>query len=325
MQADGHASVPVETTLRRASSSRVPEAQRGEALHRALIWLGIALAAGLILYLTFTGARYYTLSLEERPFSPLHSRLRPSGTVGLRLGFLSLGMFVILFLYPLRKRSKRWSSIGSTRRWLNFHILFGIATPLVVTFHTSFKCRGLAGLAYWTMMAVAVSGLVGRYVYAKIPRSLFAVKLTMDELAAQTADLASRLEGQNHFRQSDLAPLLNVPGAAEIRQLSLFGALWIMLCKDLARPFLVSRLRRRGLGGLQKIATLGGLLPSHHRDLESIVSNARRLSRQRVSVAFLDRTERVFHLWHVVHRPFSFSFVSLLAVHIGVVFSVGFG
>jgi len=296
---------------------------KGEALHQVLLWFGILLAAGLILYLAILGARYYPLSLEDRPLSPLHSRLRSSGTIGLRLGFLSLGMFAILFLYPLRKHWKWLSGKGSTRRWLNFHILFGIATPLVVTFHTSFRYHGVAGLAYWTMMVVALSGFVGRYVYAKIPRHLSTVKLTMDELESQTSDLANRLHCQNYFQPGDLAPLLDVPGADEIRKMSLLGTLWLMICKDLARPFQVSRLRRHSLSGFQKITTLGGFLMSHHRDLELIVSNVRRLSRQRVAIAFLDRTERVFHLWHVVHRPFSVSFVGLLILHIGVVVSVG--
>ena len=40
--------------------------------------------------------------------------------------------------------------------------------------------------------------------------------------------------------------------------------------------------------------------------------------------AFLSRTARIFHLWHVVHRPFSISFVALILVHICVALSVGF-
>jgi hypothetical protein len=50
----------------------------------------------------------------------------------------------------------------------------------------------------------------------------------------------------------------------------------------------------------------------------------RRQSRLCAAVAFLDRTERVFHLWHVIHRPFSISFLALILVHIGVALSVGF-
>ena len=298
--------------------------RRGEAMHQTLLWLGILVATGAILFLAVHGASYYTLSLEERPFSPLHSQLRSSGTLGLKLGFISLGMFAVLFLYPLRKRWKWLSTIGSTRRWLNFHILFGIATPLVVTFHTSFKWNGVAGVAYWTMIAVAVSGFVGRYVYGRIPRGLNAVKLSMEELESQTLELASRLSEQDFFRPEDLAPLLNVPASHQVRSMSLVHTLWVMMRMDLARPFQVSRLRRRVLSGPQMITTVGGLLTSHDPHVEAIVSSIRRQSRLRTMMAFLDRSERVFQLWHVVHRPFSITFVALLVIHIGVALSVGF-
>jgi hypothetical protein len=299
-------------------------APRDEAIHRILLSFAIAVAAGLILFLSLHGVAYYSLTPEERPLSQLHSQLRSSGTIGLKLGFLSLGMFAILFLYPLRKRWRWLGSLGISRRWLNFHILFGIATPLVVTFHTSFKWHGLAGLAYWTMIVVALSGFVGRYVYAKIPRSLRSVKLTMEELDAETAALASRLGQQDLFRPDDFLPLLDVPAAHEINGMNLVALLAVMLRKDLARPFQVSRLRRRVLNRTQRIATVGGLLPSHNRQLEDIVAGVRRQSRLRAAAAFLDRTERIFHLWHVIHRPFSISFLALIVVHIAVAISVGF-
>ncbi|MDR3701527.1 MAG: hypothetical protein P4L56_17900 [Candidatus Sulfopaludibacter sp.] len=250
--------------------------------------------------------------------------MRSSGTIGLKLGIFSLGMFAILFLYPLRKRWRWLSAIGVTRRWLNFHILLGVTTPCIVTFHTAFRFHGLAGVAYWTMVAVALSGFVGRYVYAKIPRSLNSVALSIAELEAQTADLAGRVTGQSFFQPQDLASLLEVPTPNEIRSMGLLRALWTMLRMDLARPFQVSRLRRRALDKSQRVATLGGLLPSHNRNLESMISNVWRQSRLRMAMAFLDRTARVFHLWHVVHRPFSISFAFLILVHIAVAVSVGF-
>ena len=305
------------------STTRDVPQSKGETLHRLTAWAtGLALAA-LLASLIVKGAPYYTLSLEERPFSPLHSQLRSSGTVGINLGIIALVMFGILFLYPLRKRVKWMSRIGLTRRWLRLHVLFGITAPLVVTFHTAFRTHGLAGLAYWTTIAVAVSGFVGRYVYAKIPRSLNSTKLSVEELEAQTAALAARLRDQNVFRAEDLAPLLKLPPVQEIRRMSLVRALWIMLRNDLARPFRVSRLRRHALRGAQFLTTAGGLLPSHDKDVETVVANLRRQSRLTAAVAFLDRTERIFHLWHVVHRPFSISFAILVAVHIGVALSVG--
>ena len=295
----------------------------GDVLHRVFITTAACVIGVTIVYLAVHGFPYYTLSLEERPFSPLHAQLRSSGVVGLRLAFTSVGMFCLLFLYPLRKRWTWLSRIGSTRRWLNFHVLMGIATPMMVTFHTSFRMHGLAGLAYWTMIAVALSGFVGRYVYAKIPRGRTAAELSMKELEQEAGALTAHLREQPFFREEDLAPLLAMPSAQEIRRMSLLAGLWIMLRHDLARPFMLSRLRRRALGGTHSVATLGGLLASHDARLESVVAMIRRQSRLRLSIAFLDRTEKLFHLWHVVHRPFSISFVMLITVHIAVAMSMG--
>ena len=296
---------------------------KGEILHRIVMWSVTGAGVALLTLLALYGGSYYSLSVEQRPYSPLHSQLRSSGSIGLKLGILGVAMFGVLFLYPLRKRWKWLARIGATRRWLRLHVLFGIATPLLLTFHTAFRFHGLAGLAYWTMIAVALSGFVGRYVYAKIPRSLSSVQLTAGELEAQTAALASRLHHQQVFREDDLASLLNVPSAQQVRRMRLLPAIWLMLRIDLARPLLVSRLRRRVLQGPQLISTLGGWLPSRDSGLESIVANVRRQARLRTAIAFLDRTQRIFHLWHVVHRPFSNSFVILVVVHIAVQLSVG--
>jgi len=296
---------------------------KGELLHRAVLWGTITPGASLLVILALYGVPYYTLSLDQRPYSPLHSQLRSSGSIGLKLGILGVAMFGVLFLYPLRKRWKWLARIGATRRWLRLHVLFGIGTPLVITFHTAFRFHGLAGLAYWTMVAVALSGFVGRYVYAKIPRSLSSVQLTTGELEAQTAALAIRLRDQQLFREEDLAPLLDMPKANEIREMNLLRALWTMLCIDIGRPFLVSRLRRSIVRGTHSVTTLGGWLPSHNPNLESMVTSVRRQARLTMGIAFLDRTQRIFHLWHVIHRPFSISFVILVLVHVGVQLSVG--
>ena len=310
-----------------ATLTAVPAAipqRRAITVHRFLVLLAAFASASLIVSIAIYGGAYYRAPLEDRALSPLHSQLRSSGTIGLRLGILSLVMFCILFLYPLRKRWRWLSTIGSTRRWLNFHVLFGISTPAVVTFHTAFRWHGIAGCAYWTMIAVALSGFVGRYVYAKIPRSVNAVELSIQELEAQTEALARRLNEQWLFRDEVLAPLFELPTPQQIRSMNFIHVLWTMVRLDIARQIHISRLRLCLLSGARCITTLGGLFASNDAGLEAVIANVRRQSRLRAGMAFLDRTGRVFHLWHAVHRPFSISFVVLILIHIGVALSVGF-
>jgi len=278
----------------------------------------------LIAALGAYGFPYYMLSLEDRPLSPLHAALRPSGAIGLRLGMLGLALYCILFLYPIRKRVKWLANIGKTRHWLDFHVLIGISAPVLITYHASFKLAGLAGIAYWIMMAVAISGFAGRYIYGQIPRSLNTAQLSLAELQGQSAELATQIERQNVFRLDDLAPLLQVPSPAQVRAMPLAAMLWAMLKMDLARPILVSRLRRRVLKGFERVTTLGGLLASRHRELEDIVARVREQSWLRAKMVFLDRVQGIFHLWHIIHRPFSYSFAALVTVHIAVVLLLGY-
>jgi hypothetical protein len=100
--------------------------------------------------------------------------------------------------------------------------------------------------------------------------------------------------------------------------------LWAIFRLDLMRPLLIARLRRRILHGWRLVTTLGGLLASNQADLETVISAVRRQAGLRVKMAFLDRTEQIFHLWHVIHRPFSYSFAVLVVIHVGVVLMMGY-
>jgi hypothetical protein len=92
---------------------------------------------------------------------------------------------------------------------------------------------------------------------------------------------------------------------------------------DLLRFFHIARLRLGALGFWGKLATLGGILASGNAELERVVSMASRQAGLSKRILFLSRTQRVFHLWHVVHRPFSYSFALLALIHITVVLLFG--
>jgi len=106
--------------------------------------------------------------------------------------------------------------------------------------------------------------------------------------------------------------------------MSVASALLLMFIYDLKRPFRVARLRRRAVSGFQRIRTIWGLLPTHEVKLEKVIDLARRRSWMATKISFLAKTQQVFHLWHVVHRPFSYSFALLAIIHIGVALTMGY-
>jgi hypothetical protein len=288
--------------------------------------VALAGAAALVLLASITiyGASYYLLPLDQRPFSDKHELLKPSGSIGIKLGVLGTVLFFLIFLYALRKVIPWLGRFGTARHWMDFHVIAGITAPIVIAFHASFKFQGIAGFAFWIMVAVAVSGFVGRYLYAQIPRSLSAAELSLNELQLNERELSDALLGQSIYSEQQLNHVLKVPSAEHIRQIGPLLAIGEMIALDLRLPFRVAGLRRVSSGFAARFRSMGGLLSSENTEVEHVV----RLVRQKASLSkrlvFLDQTQRVFHLWHVIHRPFSYAFAVLAIFHIVVVMGLGF-
>src|SRR6202790_4359890 len=171
----------------------VPDAEKS---HRVRLYALYALAIAINLAIFIYGFDYYKLSAIDRPFSPKHHLLRPSGPVGLYLGFFGMALFLGIFLYPIRKHWPWLATIGSTRHWLDIHIVMGLTAPAIIAFHSTLKFKGLAGMAFWIMFAVSASGVVGRYLYGQIPRKVTTAELSMRELQSMREDLAQQLAAQ---------------------------------------------------------------------------------------------------------------------------------
>ena len=293
--------------------------------HRIRLFVFVIVISTLVAATAAYGWDYYRLPLAERVVSGKNTHLRPSGTIGLKLGMLGVALFACLYMYPLRKRWKWLQKFGKTKNWLDFHVLFGISAPLVITLHSSLKLQGIAGVAYWLMIAVMLSGFVGRYFYAQIPRSLNATALTVRELDEMSSSMRGQIQARSPLSANEFANILSVPEATDIQRMSLLKALLVMVWLDICRPFQVAQLRRGFMTSTgEKIRSLGGILSSGDDALETVISLVRRQSWLITKMAFLDRTNQVFQLWHVVHRPFSYSFAVLAVVHITLVLLLGY-
>ena len=295
-----------------------------ERPHRWRLYTLYLLAIVVVVVVAVYGFDYYTLDAAHRPLSAKHAALKPSGTIGLKLGIFGLLLFCAIFVYPLRKRWKWLSRQGNSQHWLDFHVLMGLTAPFIIAFHSSFKFHGFAGVAFWIMTAVALSGVIGRYVYGQIPRRVSSAEVSMAELEQQHSLLAQRLTAQRLLPTADLHSLLHLPSAALVARLPLLLALGYMMILDLVRPLRVARLRRHAIGLGEKLATCGGLLRTRHRELELAIEAARDQAALSKRILFLSRAQRVFLLWHVIHRPFSYSFAVLAVLHIAVVSLMGY-
>lgn len=94
-------------------------------------------------------------------------------------------------LYSLRKRSRsvRW---GRMANWLQLHIFTGLVGPFMVLLHTSWKFNGLAGVTTLFTVIIVISGIVGRYIFTRIPRTLDGLEME-GNLSQEALQRARRL------------------------------------------------------------------------------------------------------------------------------------
>jgi hypothetical protein len=265
-----------------------------------------------VLIVTAIGAPYYLLPWQDRLRSSLHGILRPSGLVGQTAGLVAFFLFLFLWLYPIRKRV-RLAFLGPVPRWLDAHIVAGVLMPFVGALHAGFRFSGVIGLGYFAMLVVAGSGVIGRYLYLRIPRARSGVELSREEVAARRRGLVGEIVDASGIPVDRLKDLLRPPTSREAGR-GIVRTLVELVRADFARRSAIRRLVRELAAGA------GQLPPQRLRVVEQ-------LARQEIALAqqarLLEATGRVFRLWHAFHLPFAIT--AFVAVTIHVVVAVAFG
>lgn len=277
---------------------------------RTLLALAYAAGLGAFLYFSVTGASYYLTPLHERPRHSLYWALKPGGSLGLRLGVAGLVLMTVMHVYSARKRLRFLRRLGPLRSWLDFHILLGVLGPLFVVLHSSLKVGGLVAVSFWSMVAVALSGVFGRYLYLQIPRTRAGEELSLADAQRADRDLGERLredfgvdEAFLRGLEQTVAPPPSGSALADARALVLgaWGA------------------RRRATA---LVRSLAGVPPQLRRELAALTRQKARLRRR---IVLWEATHRLFHHWHVVHKPFAIVMYVFVVVHVAVALATGYG
>lgn len=152
---------------------------------------GLLLLVGalvLLASLVIQNRGYYELDAAARPQHEAHAVLRSSGDVGLTCAFVGSALLLLNLTYLLRKRFARGRWIGNLRAWMGLHVMTGILGAALILVHSAFLMRSAPGvLAISCLGIVVVAGLVGRYFFSLVPRSLAGREL-------ERADLRRRFE-----------------------------------------------------------------------------------------------------------------------------------
>lgn len=87
------------------------------------------------------------------------------------MGWIGLGIILLVFVYPIKKRlsrNHRWP-----RGWFQVHMVAGVIGPLLILLHSGAHVHALVPLlALAAMIVVVVSGIVGQAVHYLALRTL---------------------------------------------------------------------------------------------------------------------------------------------------------
>lgn len=284
----------------------------GRLTHRIFLYSLVVITISVFVFLSVYGADYYSTSLTERHFHNENELLKPSGLIGHGLGILGSFMMVVgVSVYMLRKRVRRFSRIGILKHWLEFHIFLCTLGPILVLFHTSFKFGGIVAVSFWSMVAVVISGVIGRFIYLQIPRTIEGREMSLSDLNGIETDLFLRLKEQFQIQpeilaQANLTLMQNSVGET--------GNYLIRIGKRFVfEHHLVNGFRK----DLKQQHIHGKNLRSAVRIFKSKIILNRR-------IAWLSSMQNFLRYWHVAHLPFALIMLVIMVIHIVVAVLFGY-
>lgn len=280
--------------------------------HKIFISVLVAIVFITFITLVYKGISYYGTSIEERFYHPDNNLLKPSGILG--HGFGIAGSFLIVVgvaSYMARKRYRFLSRLGVLKHWLEFHIFLCTLGPILILFHTAYKFGGLVAISFWSMVAVFLSGIVGRFIYLQIPHTIEGQELSLNDVRAMKTDIADILKSSHNLDEESYNIIVDsIKRKVELYQSNALIRYFNKYFDDRKTIHLVKAvLRKHKMPGKEV------------RQIIHLVNDDIKLNRK---IERLASMQNLFKYWHVVHSPFALIMLIIMVIHMGVTIAFGY-
>jgi hypothetical protein len=239
---------------------------------------------------------------------------------GYYLGIIGVVLMLLLVVYPMRKRIHALAFLGGSKLWFQLHIAFGIVGPVFILFHANFNLGSLnSQVALFSMIIVALSGIVGRYIYVRFHYGLSERIVNLTELCDDFEQEKEALSINQLFmnlpdaknKLFDFAEkILKPPG-------SFVNSIGRIVIAGWQAQLIHWKMRRIIRIYLYNLADGHELSFSKKRQIRLQFRNR---IRQFFTLAFrvtrLNFYEKAFALWHVLHVPLVILMAVAVVVHI---------
>jgi hypothetical protein len=262
--------------------------------------------------LSYTGFDYYTTPLEERFYHPNHDYFKPSGLLGHGIGILGTLLILIgVFGYIARKRYRILSRLGRLKYWLEFHIFLCTLGPILVLFHTAFKFGGIVSISFWSMVAVVISGVIGRFIYIQIPRTIEGRELTLGEVKEMKVKVEDLLLESPGLSKDDVQFIVTT---ADNRNLAIPKS----LIPRMTAKFLQDR---KTIKSIRKKLKQKKVTRFQQQNVIGLIKNEISLNNK---IDRLHTMQKLFRYWHVAHLPFAIIMLIIMVIHVAITLAFGY-
>jgi len=265
-----------------------------------------------LITITYLGFSYYKLGIEDRFFHPDHLNLKPSGVWGHGLGIIgSLLMIIGVSFYMIRKRFRTFTRVGILKHWLEFHIFLCSLGPILVLFHTSFKFGGLVAISFWSMVAVFLSGIIGRFIYIQIPRTIEGRELSLNEVREMKSGIGDNIQKLVALDDDSYKVIVD----STKKKVELYH-----------KNFFVRYIRKysddmKTLRNVKAVLKRNKFSKIQQKPILDLVKSDISLNRRIDSLVTM---QNLFKYWHVAHLPFALVMLIIMIIHVAVTIVFGY-
>ena len=282
-----------------------------KTIHNIYLFILTLIVVVVFIYLMIKGINYYSTSFHERFYHAQHEVLKPSGYLGHGLGIIGSGLLLAgVFGYMARKRMRIFSRIGYLRYWLEFHIFLCSLGPVLILYHTAFKFGGIVAISFWSMAAVVISGIIGRFIYLQIPRTIEGHEMSMNEINENKSDLKSKLSETFGLKNETLEKITTTINQENSQK---SGNEFIQFLASFRQENIV-------LKEIKLELKTQNISKKSQRKIIVLIKKELVLQRR---IKWLISMQNLLRYWHVAHLPFALIMLVIMIVH--VIIAVTFG
>jgi putative YpdA family bacillithiol system oxidoreductase len=223
--------------------------------------------------------------------------------LGFGLGITGTVLMVLTALYPFHARIGVLRKLARTRLWMAAHIFAGIAGPMLVTYHTKMKLDRWPAIAFWSMWAVVLTGMIGRYLYTWLRQSGGLAELEKRALGTEEKKLFDQWSGTEGRTALFRLAELRQPKEAEKRESALFAS-FVFFFGAAASLLLFAWMR---------FVRMRHVAPELRRETLRVFAERNAADRR---ARFLRSAERAAGVWKKIHAVMTLVLFGITAVHI---------